>query len=290
MSSLQFFMSHSEIDTFLMCSRRHYYAHGEKLAPKRPSEALTTGINGHEVLEVFFKTLQATHDYDGSVGLARRLIEDQLRAGASMTSVAKISERLELFWEIYRERIESWEILHVEETFYVPVDDHMQFPFKPDLVIRENGMIVVVDYKFIGDFYKADDMALMPQFPKYIGGLRALGIQARHGLYIMFRTRANLKSTNPDDLIRLEVVKPTNARVQRTFYEQIQVTKGIVELKGLTLEEWERNVHRTSNKMVCSYCSFKDLCITELNGQSGQLMRETDFVPNTYGYEGPSGN
>ena len=47
-------ISQSEVDAFLGCRRRHFYAHGEKIAPIQFSDALTRGTIGHEALEKAF--------------------------------------------------------------------------------------------------------------------------------------------------------------------------------------------------------------------------------------------
>jgi hypothetical protein len=153
------------------------------------------------------------------------------------------------------------------------------------LVIREHGLITVVDHKFLFDFISPDMRKLLGQIPKYVGALRALDIDARRGLYLMLRHR-HLKDESGPAIIHIEDVPLNNHRIVRSFQEQVHVTKQIARIKQLPVDQWDMEAVRSADVMKCSrMCSFTDLCITQLNGGSGKLMKEIDFKPNTYGYK-----
>jgi len=93
-----------------------------------------------------------------------------------------------------------------------------------------------------------------------------------------------MKDMSGPNIMRMDQVPLGNVRVMRTFKEQIATTERIAAYKEMPLEEWSEKAVRVANSMVCKSCSFRDLCIAELNGSDGKLMRRVDFEPNTYGY------
>lgn len=72
-------------------------------------------------------------------------------------------------------------------------------------------------------------------------------------------------------------IRPSAARVVRTFQEQVDVAAEITEREQLPVEVIERTAYRTANKMVCNGCSFRDLCEAQLAGQSVKLLMQTEF-------------
>src|SRR5690242_8859669 len=63
-------ISHSEVDSFVQCERKHAYAHIQKLQPKARSEGISRGNAGHKVLEVWAKGLIAGDEDALEKGLA----------------------------------------------------------------------------------------------------------------------------------------------------------------------------------------------------------------------------
>jgi hypothetical protein len=146
-----------------------------------------------------------------------------------------------------------------------------------DLIVRDpEGKTVVVDHKFVWDFYTATDADMQPQIPKYIAGLRALGYPASHGLYNMLRTR-KIKEPTTDQMHSMLTLRPTTARIVRTFEEQVGVALDIQALKVLPIEVQEKTAYRTANKMICQSCSFRDLCEGELSGSNTKLIMQSEY-------------
>jgi CRISPR/Cas system-associated exonuclease Cas4 (RecB family) len=125
-------------------------------------------------------------------------------------------------------------------------------------------------------------MALLPQIPRYVGAARALGMSVREGMYGFIRYR---KLNNESDKYKIVPQSFTSKRVQNSFKDLINSGKEILEFKSLSLEEWKDNTSRVANNLVCKSCSFRELCVAELNGSDGKVIREVDFEVNTrYGY------
>lgn len=76
-------------------------------------------------------------------------------------------------------------------------------------------------------------------------------------------------------------LKPSSARVMRTFLEQIDTAKEIQALKRLDQSAIDLKAHRVANKMVCKSCDFRDLCSTELEGGNTALLLKLDFTERT---------
>lgn len=72
-------------------------------------------------------------------------------------------------------------------------------------------------------------------------------------------------------------IRPSAARIIRTFEEQVSVAAEISARELLPVEVIEKSAYRTANKMVCQSCSFRDLCEAELAGQSVKLLLHSEF-------------
>lgn len=285
-------VSHSEVENYLMCRRRHYYGYGLSLERINTSNSLSRGTTGHKLQEVLYRTILSA----GDDPKAQRAAFDNAvsKTWAEFKELAKhphfdddkhISMQEMIFdWYIPNEPFvrQGWQILAVEQEFnllYDP-DTDAHYPFVIDLIAYDPfGALVVIDHKFLYDFYTMEASRLQPQVPKYIGALRGLNYKVDYGVYNMIRTRPlKVSSRNiPTDRVDQIELHPSNQRVVRTFEEQIGAAKEIQDLKLLPIEEQDRRAYRTANKMVCQHCSFKDLCAMELEGGNVNLLKRTEF-------------
>lgn len=285
-------VSHSEVDSYLLCRRKHYYGYGLSLQRIRESDSLATGVAGHRILEKFYTTILEAGD---TVELQQAAFDKALVEAETEYNVI-VSEGFEeaarrntlkniLFNEdygyLYNEFFvrNGWQILAVEAEFNLLYDEDTQatYPFVIDLIVRDpEGITVVVDHKFSYDFYTPESTDLQPQIPKYIGALRGIGHNVGYGAYNMLRTRS-LKEPTPESNNYVMLLKPNATRITTTFMEQIAVATEIQALKELPLEEQEKRAYRTANKMICQSCSFRDICSTELMGGNVELMKKTEY-------------
>lgn len=324
--------SHSEVESYLLCRRKHYYGYARRLQRITESSSLAMGTAGHAVLEAFYGRILEAGD---TLKEQQAAFEDAL-AVAEAEYLAIVNEGYEdkdpkrttlysaLFeWYFPNEPLtkKGWRIFAVEAEFNLMYDEEngLCYPFKIDLIARDpDGKTVVVDHKFVWDFYNYNDSELQPQIPKYIGALRALNYKVDYGMYNQVRTRRIMgDKMNKGDLIEaLESkgfetdkkmlvkdlqemaekvgisvyagpektdmlyqlpLKPNSTRVQTTFMEQINTAHYISELKPLPLEVQDIRAVRVANKMVCQSCSFRDLCISELNGTNSNLLLKTEY-------------
>lgn len=352
-------VSHSRADGYLLCRRRDYYGYTLGLQRVSDQDSMALGSAGHKCLEVLYK-----HILDA--GTTRKAQKAALKSGFK----AMYEQYLQFVkegWEDRDDRMplkdilkryvdlepfvsQGWLVKGVEQEFLLEYDPDTQsrFRFVIDLILEDpGGKTVIVDHKFIFDFYGPDAAAIQGQVPKYIGALRGLGHKAHYGVYNMLRTRKirGEKKLKPqlvsdlekagavhhelvktptvayidsngdvhDEIEQLEelplsklsvaqltvlakeykldlyagptdeqvhdilYIRPSAARVVRTFQEQVDVATEITEREQLPVEDIERTAFRTANKMVCNGCSFRDLCEAELAGQSVKLMMSTEY-------------
>ena len=294
--------SHSEVESYLLCRRKHYYGYGMRLRRVTESASLAMGTLGHAVLETFYATIleEGGNTLEGqqaafgtALHAAQIEFETLIAEGYRDSDDKRIAAETLLFeWYFPNEPLvmAGWRILAVESEFNLLYDEEqdLKYPFKIDLIARDpEGKTVVVDHKFVWDFYSYEAAELQPQIPKYIGGLRALNHKIDYGAYNMLRTRL-IKGTKDkdgsypgptlDQMLGWLPLKPNATRVQTTFMEQIEAARMLTEIKALPLEEQDRLAVRVANKMVCQSCSFKDLCISDLNGANSKLLIATEYV------------
>lgn len=260
-------ISQSEVDTFLICERKHYYAYGERLQPKEFPTAISRGTLGHRALQTHYEGGN-WRDY-----LNKFTIENP----DSIEVVLEIKKIIPAYLNYY-ENDKDWEILTVEREFRLG-----NMPMQPDLVVREKstGKIFVVDHKFLYNFYSNRLISMMPQLKKYMGALRLLGYPVDGYIYNMIRYRQNAK----DKFYRHRNDNVHPKAVDRFIKEQDSAMKHIRIFKDLSLETWEDTALRTATVGNCKNCWFLDLCDHDLNGLYGRdLLVSSSYEPNTYGY------
>jgi CRISPR/Cas system-associated exonuclease Cas4 (RecB family) len=280
-------VSHSEVESFILCGRRHYYAHGEKLQKKVLSESLRRGLDGHSNMEYFFKHLTNSNSWDSSMReLQGHMTQAMLTADEDgAKEVTKLMGLIVGFLNYYKQEILSWELVAVEEEYQVEAEPGVKFGFKPDLLIKVGGYIEPVDWKFTYDFYQPAVQAILPQLPKYMWALREMGYPVRRGRYGFLRYRSLKNNPPPSARFRIDSVPFNKVRDKRTYDEWIDTCYEINTLKRMNnLIVWEKEVKRVANALVCKSCSFKELCGADLVGVGGDNIRREMYVPNTYGY------
>jgi len=285
-------VSHSEVDSYLLCRRKHYYGYGLSLERISTSQSLATGTAGHRILEAFYAHLLSLSDtaegqlenFDLGLERAQAVYREVVEEGYEDANNRALLYDM-LFheeWGYFHNEFmvrNGWKVLAVEAEFSLiyDTDTDSSYPFVVDMIVEDpEGRYVVIDHKFVYDFYTPAQTDLQPQIPKYIGALRAMNHQIAYGAYNMVRTR-KLKTPTTDSMQYFMILKPNTDRVLNTFMEQLGVAAEIQALKELTIEEQDKRAYRTANKMVCQSCSFREICSTELIGGNTKLMLKTEY-------------
>ena len=293
-------VSHSRVESFLSCKRKEYYNYGEKIVPVDEWAALSLGTAGHSMLEVLYsEVLKAGPNkvrqkkaYPGAVKKMWKAL-DTLEASGWKSPEKRAPLREILTNYLKREPFidrgwaddkRQWLILAVEKEFNFEYDPESggRYPFVVDLIAKSpDGRMIVVDHKFIYRFYTSEAVELMPQIPKYIGALRALGHKVHAGMYNLLRTeKGPVKSVRPPEGWSITLpVEASPARVQRTMTEQIVLATEVENLDLLDPEERELLAVRSAGGSDTCFrmCSYRDLCIEELRGGNTTLLRRTYY-------------
>lgn len=267
-------VSHSEVESRLLCERRHYYAYGELLEPIGNNIHLFRGVIGHEGLAAFFQTLKDTSNWNEARDSMRRYFHAKLMQQTTAEKIKVVGATqllIEEFLKHMREEILTWKIIEVEAPRQVVIDDEFTYIYVIDLLFWA-GSYFPVDWKFTYDYFSEEIMGLLPQIPKYVGALRLEGLHVPTGYYGFFRYR-ELKNPKTSDKFRFDRVDISNQRIRRTFEEYLAVARRIAADKAKPLSEWEKSVVRTANKSVCNYCQFRSVCAVELRGDSAAVLK-----------------
>jgi hypothetical protein len=193
-------ISHSRVESYLSCRRKDWYGYqypieedGEMrtgIRRQTVSSSLGMGTAFHSIAAVFYEAIQESKEREEAVQEAwlmyERIMADGYEdRGGNYATLEEVVSR----WLEHEEISENYEILGVEMEFSLPMDDG-EFPFVVDLIIRdEQDRIYVVDHKTAYYLYDDEKTDLMPQIPKYIGALRALGHSVHAGKYQVVRTQ-----------------------------------------------------------------------------------------------------
>lgn len=292
-------ISHSEVDQFLTCERKHYYAFGQVipgqedtgLESKHLSDGLYRGTLGHAALEAYYTELADSNHVLHAKYLSDQVLNAEIIAHPEKAEmVMMLMIVLNAYYAYYeQEDTEEYDYPAIEVTFEYPVEGHdIIFPFKPDMVRRhrKTGRVEVVDHKFLQRLYNPSVIGIQPQLAKYVGALRLMGYDVKDGVYNLINH--SVLKTKPyvanNTTMRRVPLKLTNQRVARSLMEQNSAVVQIAELKA-NPDTWEHKVLRTANSFNCQNCPFLDLCVADLNGEDTTVMLRHEFAPNSYGYD-----
>lgn len=291
-------ISNSETSMFNTCQRKHFYAFGQRLAPKRMSQGLTRGILGHEILAEWYRLLRQGDDVAQATDEALKLfnpffVEAVTNGDEEYTDLlTALKIRVSEYMKIYATDVKAWDILEVESEYRTTLPSGMEYAMRLDLLVRAKsgpytGELVLVDHKFVYDFYKEDALALNPQMPKYLGILNANGINVQVAVLNQIRTRVNKsKPMTDEDKFRRSYLKPTPTEITTIFKEELVVAREIDRLRNIGDPLiWEANVIRNMGSMTCPMCPYASLCKSDLMGQDTRLQKMMDFEEPVYGYE-----
>lgn len=284
-------ISNSELATWNTCQRKYYYEFDLSLEPKVTGGALGRGVLLHESLAHYYEARKQGLSHSDSVLAGKKVLNDALRSDNVFAheTVMEVMTLVTGYWNYYQGD-PDWEILEVEKGYDLPIEDGVyEYSLRLDLLVRlrSTGDVVLVDHKTCYDFWKQDDLALNPQFPKYIGTLRANGIRVDYALLNQIRTR-KLKAPTGDDLYRRTECRPSRAKVGAALREQIIGSRQIIAHRSLPVEAREQNVLRVLNKQICNWCNVKDLCTAEFDGGDITSAIVLDYKQRTYGYNDPT--
>lgn len=273
-------ISNSETSAFLACERKWYYAHSLNLKPKAYSTSLSRGIIGHDALAAYYD-----NHFDPRAAEAVIMPYLSKAEGDEYKMLMDLLALLNRYFAVDPIKNKGWEILAVEQQYDTELTDDYDFSMRLDLLCKdENGLIVLVDHKFVYDFWQQTAFDLNAQFAKYIVSLRSNGVLVDRVMVNELRHRVNPIKSEDDALFRQTFVTPSATEQRTVFKDHMKVSEKIIAMRELPIEVQSETVIRNMSAINCKNCSFPDLCKTELMGGDITLSVQTYYEPNTYGY------
>lgn len=271
-------ISYSEVAIYQQCTQRYYYHFGLGLKALDMGPAITTGIDGHKMLERYYKAVLEGKDQESALAKMHNSVEtmtaEKLKAWMLANSYAQefSSKGKPLL-------VEEAIIFKPEESLSLGVLglDGLTVGFTPDLVWEtKNGHIQVEDYKFVGRAWSKKKLAHYRQLNLYIVFLRALGYNVTEGILRFFNTTTNQSSSYS--------FKPTSRELEILKNDFVKEALKVREFRLQPVVEMREAASRTLNYSTCSYCPFNYPCSLEAKGLSAQKTFATQYTENDYGY------
>lgn len=291
-------ISGSEVSAWQGCQMRWWFSFRLGVQPIKLSDGLFVGTMGHEALSTYYSLIRdGVHWSDAVESLTDFVVREmdknqKLRktgfispqmASERQVLISKLAGILDNYAEHYAEkdfnryRVVEVEHLHVERFFAMRLD----------LLLRDNntGALVLMDHKFIRDFYGPKQLTMNAQLPRYmrvvIGDREE---QVSHGILNMLRTRdvkSNEKRFERAQLPYNEVVAAKRCTDQEEIAEY-----DIRPQYRRTPRESMDSVKRTLSDYTCKFCPFTEPCVLGLEGRIEEMKDELDnnFERSTYGY------
>lgn len=264
-------ISNSNVESFLTCERKHFISYGLKKESKHPSESLSKGVLGHDVLAHYYQALkEGLSVKDAQLEALKYLSGIVIKGDTKPEVIATVQGLLSRYWQDDT-LATGTKILEVEKDYFLPINKQYWYGMRLDLLVeatqgRYKGQVLLIDHKFTYDFYSPDDLLLNPQMPKYVGTVRYNGYPVAEAYINQFRTRfaSHLipKKTDADLFKRMPVGLGTmnTARVGNAIKTQMIASERILARYDMPIELWFEQALPTQNKMICRSCPFKNPC------------------------------
>lgn len=277
-------ISNSEVNTWLHCRRRYYYEYILDLEPKAFSDPLANGILVHSILESYYIAKQDELSEEDCREAAMTPLKYAANAsGANLENIVKMRNLALAYFEKYAEEDERFEVMAVETEFSVPIiegENGFALAGTIDVVFsdRETGDIIPVDHKSSYNFWTDDQASITGQFVKYVYALRAKGFNVDRFMINQLRTR----EVKNGDLFRRMYVRPTEPRIRSVVAQHVNAGAEIMEFRKDPVKERTIPIY---DKFGCSSCSFFQVCNSDAEGTSTDVLLATEFqTKQHYGY------
>lgn len=280
-------ISYSEIAKIQTCKRQWYYRFDLGLRPEHESDAVTTGTNGHKLLQNFYNLLEE----GSSKEIALKVVTAQ--AVAALKEHQFSDGNLLKAWTLVDNYIRATDFVAkavmVENRFLVPltklaekytVDIHglhsVQVGFTPDLVLeRSHKFLDVEDYKFIQRAWSQKKINRFAQLKVYQLLLEAMGYEISRTVLRTFNVTTGKITAYPYPMSHDE-----KEQVLSDFVE------GIREVAEYRMKSLTQAVHhpRTMNNNACQFCDFELPCTLQAQGKSAERTLATQYIKSEYSY------
>jgi len=278
-------ISNSRVNTFLTCQRREYYSFRERLQPlnRNYGKALTRGIVGHEALEIYYGAKQDGMPKEYCLNVAIEVVDKAIDDIPEFTNeFLQLQDVLRAYVDLYWD--ENWEVLDVEGQYESFLDNstvEIKYGMRLDLLVKEGKDIILVDHKFVYNFFTEKELKMNSQTRKYIKCLRDNGINVKKAILNQIRYR-ELKNPNPEKCFKRTPVISSYQEIDNVVNEHNKVASTIYDLHQLPMAEHMTQTTMHIDKGTCTYCAFQPLCKDFLQGVVSTGTKEVLYQNNEY--------
>jgi hypothetical protein len=251
---------------------------------------------GHEALSTYYTLLKDGVDWSNAVESMQDFVvremaknNEQRKTGfitGTMASerqllITKLAGILEDYANTIAEQdainyeVVEVEAMHVSKGF---------FAMRLDLLLRDrsNQELILMDHKFLRNFYQQKQLSMNSQIVRYIkvvGGDREEKVSK--GMLNMLRTHESAVEKFQ------RVVIPYNETVAtRRMADQLKVAENVRVAWAMSNQECLDTLIRTLSDYTCKFCPFTEPCMLALAGRKEDMKDELrmNFEKSTYGY------
>lgn len=276
-------VSYSEIFKIQTCVRQYYYNFTLNRRPITMSDAITTGVDGHGLLQSFYEFLQKGKTKQEAWDFVKNQVAMKM-GKLHFTESGSLIKAWTLVDNYIRETEFPYKAVLVENRFLLPVAkldtdpalSHVQIGFTPDLVLeRPGGFLDVEDYKFVARAWSRSKANRYQQAKLYQIFLKRMGYNVSRSTLRWFNT-TTAEITKRDYNLGIEE-------------EKILIEDFIAGVRDvLRFKEQEPHLlklaPRTMNYTACQYCQFENPCSLEAEGKDATKTLENQYTKGKYDY------
>jgi hypothetical protein len=276
-------VSYSELYKWDTCPRAYYYNFILGLRPEETSDAMSTGIKGHKLLQNFYELRATGKSKEEALAIVHQNARDL------MAQEGFADFQLLQAWTLVENYIKETEFkveaILVENRFLLPASKLTDDPelqevtigFTPDVVFRRTGNFMdVEDYKFIQRAWPQKKINMFQQAKLYQIFLMSLGYNVSRSTIRFFNVKTGQCTFKNYTITPIE-----RETLLRDFFGAVKEV-----LKYRAQEESQFALtRRTSNSGTCQFCEFELPCGAERKGADVTSTLKHLYIKSDYDYK-----
>lgn len=186
--------------------------------------------------------------------------------------------------EFYKD--ENWFPVEIERQHETILDNKtgLSYGMRLDLLADTKGSLVLVDHKFLYNFFSDKELAMATQLQKYLFTLNTNGIPVKTVVINQIRYR-ELKNPNPSMIFKRTYVHSSLTERSAIMDEHKRTAKEIHGLKTLDIDAHFSATRMSLDKYTCGSCIFQPLCKDYLQGSLTTETKKALYKTNDYLYD-----
>lgn len=258
----------------------------ERLAPKLGySVAITRGVVGHDALAEFYTRKQAGESQASCLVGAMSVVDSAYDSFPDMSvefgQLKKVITRYAgHYWE------ENWIPVEIERQHEVFLDNKtsLSYGMRLDLLAESKGSLVLIDHKFVYNFFTDKELAMSAQLQKYLYTLNKNGIPVKTVVVNQIRYR-ELKNPDPSMIFKRSYIYSSELERTNVMMEHKRTALKIQALKVMDKNDHFAETEMSLDKNTCGSCTFQPLCKDYLQGNSSTETKKILYKNNDYLYD-----